>query len=253
MSKRRQRSQSGKHDHVFGRHAAQALLEMRPEDVRRVVLLKGKRDDILDEYLEMTSAVSVEPEIHRWNDFLDATGLTAADKHQGICLFVKPREMPNEDDLHELKKARLVVALDQLSDPRNLATVLRSAAFFHVDAVLLMRYRSSEITPQVAKISAGGAELVRIFQVTNLANALKKLQRFGFVVYGLDERGERTLAETKFAENSVLVVGAEGQGMRVKTRNVCDELVRIPGGRKGIESLNAGVAASIAISEFSRS
>lgn len=239
-------------EHVYGRHAVQALIEMRPQDIRRLFLLKGKRDDILDEYLEMTSELDVEPEIHRWGDFLDATGLTASEKHQGICVYAKPREMPNEDDLHELRGARVVVALDQLSDPRNLATVLRSVAFFSVDAVLLMRYRSSEITPQVAKISAGGSELVRIFQVTNLSNALKKLQRFGFLVYGLDERGERTLAETKFAESSVLVVGAEGQGMRVKTRNCCDELVRIPGGRKGIESLNAGVAASIAISEFAR-
>lgn len=254
MSAARKRGQApeAEWECIYGRHSVQAVVAARPDSVRRVVILKGKRDDILEEYLELTAGLGVEPEIFQWNDFLYATGLTASDKHQGICLFTAPREFLTEDDLPKLRGKRVVVALDQLSDPRNLAAVLRSAAFFGIDGVVVMKYRSSELTPQVSKIAVGGAEFVDLYRVTNLANALRILKKAGFLIYGLDERGEQTLAQTDFAKSSVLVVGAEGQGLREKTRGCCDALVRIPGGRAGVDSLNAGVAASIAIAELCR-
>jgi 23S rRNA (guanosine2251-2'-O)-methyltransferase len=74
----------------------------------------------------------------------------------------------------------------------------------------------------------------------------------GFWIYGLDERGERTLAQTEFDAKTVLVVGAEGEGLRHRTREFCDELVRIPGGQPGLESLNAGVATAVALAEVFR-
>ena len=74
----------------------------------------------------------------------------------------------------------------------------------------------------------------------------------GYWVYGLDERGEKTLAQTEFSEKSVFVLGAEGQGLRHKTKQTCDFLVSIPGGREGVESLNVSVAASIVMAEFFR-
>jgi 23S rRNA (guanosine2251-2'-O)-methyltransferase len=96
----------------------------------------------------------------------------------------------------------------------------------------------------------GGAEFVDVFQVINLARSLDTLRELGYWVYGLDERGERTLRETEFDRQSVLVVGAEGQGLRQRTRTKCDALVRIPGGREGVESLNAGVATAVALAEL---
>ena len=86
-------------------------------------------------------------------------------------------------------------------------------------------------------------------RVGNLNRALESLKERGFTIYGLDERGEHTLRETEFDPQIVLVVGAEGQGLRQRTRTKCDALVRIPGGREGVESLNAAVATSIALAE----
>ena len=146
----------------------------------------------------------------------------------------------------------MVLALDQISDPQNLGTILRSAAFFGVDALLVMKNRAAEVTPLVARVAVGGAELVRIFRITNLARSLEILKGVGFWIYGLDERGERTLAQTEFDAKTVLVVGAEGEGLRHRTKQLCDELVRIPGGQDGLESLNAGVATAVALAEVFR-
>jgi 23S rRNA (guanosine2251-2'-O)-methyltransferase len=101
-------------------------------------------------------------------------------------------------------------------------------------------------------VAVGGAELVPIFRVTNLARSLEILKGVGFWIYGLDERGDATLAQTEFDEKTVLVIGAEGEGLRHRTKQLCDALVRIPGGRQGLESLNAGVATAVALAEVFR-
>ena len=151
-----------------------------------------------------------------------------------------------------LEHGRCVIALDQVSNPQNFATILRGAAFFGVDGVLIMKNRSVSLSPTVVRYAVGGAEFVKVFRITNISRALIDLKELGFWVYGMDERGEKTLAQAEFADKTVIVVGAEGEGLREKTRKYCDELVRIPGGREGIESLNAGVAATLAIGEFFR-
>ena len=165
-------------------------------------------------------------------------------------MFTARRPVYGEHDLDRLANGRLVIALDQISDPQNLGAMLRAAAFFGADAVLLLKNRSAELTPKVARIAVGGAEFVDVFRVTNLARSLDILREYGFWVYGLDERGEHTLRETEFDRQSVLVVGAEGQGLRQRTRTKCDALVRIPGGREGVESLNAAVATAIALADM---
>jgi 23S rRNA (guanosine2251-2'-O)-methyltransferase len=167
-----------------------------------------------------------------------------------VCLFTSRRHVYGEHDLDRLRDTHRVIALDQISDPQNLGSVLRAAAFFDADAVLLLKNRSAELTPKVARIAVGGAEFVDVFRVTNLARSLDILREYGYWVYGLDERGENTLRETEFDSKAVLVVGAEGQGLRQRTRTKCDALVRIPGGREGVESLNAAVATAIALAEI---
>jgi 23S rRNA (guanosine2251-2'-O)-methyltransferase len=199
----------------------------------------------------LAGRAGVEPEFVEWPEFRRLTGLTDDDKHQGVCVFAKPRRVFAEHELDRLAAGRLVIALDQISDPQNLGAVLRSAAFFGADAVLLLKNRSAELTPKVARIAVGGAEFVDVYQVINLARSLDTLRGCGYWVYGLDERGSGTLGETEFDPQSVLVVGAEGQGLRQRTRTKCDALVRIPGGREGVESLNAAVATAIALAEMS--
>jgi 23S rRNA (guanosine2251-2'-O)-methyltransferase len=151
-----------------------------------------------------------------------------------------------------LRNAATVLVLDQVSNPQNFGTIIRNAAFFGVDAVVWLKNRSVDLTPEVARVAVGGVEFVKLFRVTNLARTFDTLKSHGFWVYGLDERGEKTLAETDFDRKTVLVVGAEGEGLRRRTKEYCDALVRIPGGRPGLQSLNAGVATAVALAEVFR-
>jgi 23S rRNA (guanosine2251-2'-O)-methyltransferase len=237
-------------DKVFGKHSVRAVLLTRPESVTRLVIA-GKEAYHRD-LIELAKAAGITPEFLAWPEFRRAGGVSDDDKHQGIVALTTPRPLRTEADLDELADARVVLALDQISDPQNLGTILRSAAFFGVDGLLVMKNRAAEVSPLVARVAVGGAELVPIFRVTNLARSLEILKGVGFWVYGLDERGEGTLAQTEFDEKTLLVVGAEGEGLRHRTKQLCDALVRIPGGRDGLESLNAGVATAVALAEVFR-
>src|SRR5947209_19948014 len=236
---------------VYGKHSVRAVFLRRPDAVKRMIL--GGKPAYHDELVAIARRAGAQPEFVAWPAFRRLTGLTDDDKHQGVCVFTTPRHVFGEHDLDRLANGRLVVALDQISDPQNLGAVLRSAAFFGAGAVLLLKNRSAELTPKVARIAVGGAEFVEVFRVINLARSLDTLRGYGYWVYGMDERGERTIRETEFDPQSVLVVGAEGQGLRQRTRTKCDVLVRIPGGREGVESLNAAVATAIALAEMSPS
>lgn len=233
---------------VYGKHSARAVFLRRPEAVRRLVL-SGK-PEYHNELIELARAVGATPEFVPWPEFRRITGLTDDDKHQGVCVFTAARPLYGEHDLDRLAERSLAVALDQISDPQNLGAILRACAFFGADAVLLLKNRSAELTPKVARIAVGGAEFVEVFRVTNLARSLDILREYGYWIYGLDEHGEHTLRETDFDRQTVLVIGAEGQGLRQRTRTKCDALVRIPGGQEGVESLNAAVAAAVALAEI---
>jgi 23S rRNA (guanosine2251-2'-O)-methyltransferase len=233
---------------VYGKHSVRAVFLTRPQDVKRVIL--GGKPEYHSDTIKAARRAGVEPELVAWPEFRRETGLTDDDKHQGVVVFTARRLVYGEHDLDRLANASLVIALDQISDPQNLGAMLRAAAFFGADAVLLLKNRSADLTPKVARIAVGGAEFVDVFRVTNLARSLDILREYGFWVYGLDERGEHTLRDTEFDRQSVLVVGAEGQGLRQRTRTKCDALVRIPGGREGVESLNAAVATSIALADM---
>ncbi|HEY5429850.1 MAG TPA: 23S rRNA (guanosine(2251)-2'-O)-methyltransferase RlmB [Solirubrobacteraceae bacterium] len=237
-------------DKVFGKHSVRAVLLARPESVRRLVIA-GKESYHRD-LIDLARSAGIQAELLPWPEFRRVGGVSDDDKHQGIVVLTTPRPVLNEGDLDQLADAGVVLALDQISDPQNLGTILRSAAFFGVDAVLILKNRAAEVSPLVARVAVGGAELVRTYRITNLARSLQILKGMGFWIYGLDERGERTLAQTEFDAKTVLVVGAEGEGLRHRTRGECDALVRIPGGRAGLESLNAGVATAVALAEVYR-
>jgi 23S rRNA (guanosine2251-2'-O)-methyltransferase len=237
-------------DKVFGKHSVRAVLLSRPDSVTHL-LLAGK-ESYHQDLVKLARQANIEPKWLEWPEFRRAGGVTDDDKHQGVVALTTPRRMLTEADLGTLADARVVLALDQISDPQNLGAILRSAAFFGVDATLLMKNRAAEISPLVARVAVGGAELVKTFRITNLARSLEILQGMGFWVYGLDERGKSTLAETEFDAKTVLVVGAEGEGLRQRTKTFCDALVRIPGGQTGLESLNAGVATAVALAEVFR-
>ena len=168
--------------------------------------------------------------------------------HQGALL--EAEALP-ERDLDNLAGARLVLALDQITDPQNVGAILRSAAAFAADALVTTERHAPEATGALAKAASGGLEYVPLVTVVNLARALDDLGDRGFTRIGLDSAGEADLEALVGPEPLVLALGAEGKGLRRLTRERCDRLARLdmPG---PIKSLNVSNAAALALFVASR-
>ena len=177
--------------------------------------------------------------------------MTSGAVHQGLAARVPSYEYAHPDDLLESASSSgeppLIVALDSVTDPRNLGAVVRSAAGFGAHGVLVPERRSAGMTASAWKTSAGAAARVPVAQAVNLTRQLKAYQAAGCMVVGLAADGEVSLPELDLAEGPlVLVVGSEGKGLSRLVAETCDQLVSIPMAST-LESLNAGVAASVAL------
>ena len=178
--------------------------------------------------------------------------LTGDAIHQGVALRVRPYEYAHPDDfLHDDGRTLpLVVALDGVTDPRNLGAIVRSAAAFGATGVVVPARRSAGVTAGAWKASAGALVRLPVAQAVNLTRAIEGYKKAGFFVAGLDAEGTTDLREMSIADGPmVLVVGSEGRGLSRVVANACDMLVSIPM-VSGNESLNAGIAASIALYEI---
>jgi 23S rRNA (guanosine2251-2'-O)-methyltransferase len=182
--------------------------------------------------------------------------LTGGAAHQGLALQVPAYEYAAPDDLpargHDSGTAPLLVALDGVTDPRNLGAVVRSAAAFGAHGVVVPERRAAGMTASAWKTSAGAAARVPVARAVNLSRQLKAYADAGLVVVGLAADADVSVADLDRAdEGLVLVVGSEGRGLSRLVREHCDLLVRIPMA-DGSESLNAGVAAGVALYEIAR-
>jgi 23S rRNA (guanosine2251-2'-O)-methyltransferase len=168
---------------------------------------------------------------------------------QGIALAGAPLpEIFLRDILIRAEGAEksVLVMLDQVTDPHNVGAILRSACAFGAAGVIMHRRHAPELAGVLLKTACGAAEYLPVSYETNLGDALEKLVDAGYTALGLDERGARTLAEIDVPEKCVLVLGAEGDGIRQRIRETCHELVRLPT-REPIASLNVSNAAAVAL------
>ncbi|WP_310962277.1 23S rRNA (guanosine(2251)-2'-O)-methyltransferase RlmB [Nocardioides terrisoli] len=177
--------------------------------------------------------------------------LTGGAVHQGLAARVPPYEYAHPDDLltraEEAGEKPLIVALDSVTDPRNLGAVVRSAAGFGAHGVLIPERRAAGMTASAWKTSAGAAARLPVAQAVNLTRQLKAYQDAGCMVIGLAADGDVALPDLDLADGPlVLVVGSEGKGLSRLVAETCDQLVSIPM-VSSLESLNAGVAASVAL------
>jgi len=182
--------------------------------------------------------------------------LTNGAVHQGIVLQIAASKTHDLKNLIDACKAfgdsSLLLALDGLTDPQNLGSIIRSAEALGAHGLILPQRRSAGLTGSVAKVAAGALEHLPVARVVNLNRSLEKLKDEGYTVVGLAEEGSSTLSEIKFNGPLVVVVGSEDKGISLITRRLCDQLVRIP--LKGVTtSLNASVATSIFLYEVARS
>jgi 23S rRNA (guanosine2251-2'-O)-methyltransferase len=233
---------------VAGRNA---VLEALRAGVPAVALYAGPRwdaDDRVREVLDLAAVAGV-PMVEAGRAELDR--LTGGSVHQGLALKVRPYSYAAAEDLAERARAAgvpaLIVALDGVTDPRNLGAVARSVAAFGGHGVLLPSRRSARVTAGAWKASAGALARVPVAQVPNLARALAAYQQAGLFVVGLDAAGAADVAGLAVAGAPlVIVVGSEGRGLSRLVAERCDVLARIPMAAD-TESLNAGVAAGIAL------
>lgn len=162
--------------------------------------------------------------------------------HQGVALEVDPVTRAR---LSEFKKLDLVVVLDQITDPHNVGAILRSACAFGADAVITTARYAPKETGVLAKSASGALDLVPLIEVRNLGEAMEEIKSMGLTCLGFDSEAQEPLRPRK-ATKLALVMGAEGKGLRQKTRELCDEMVKLdmPG---PIKSLNVSNAAAIAL------
>jgi 23S rRNA (guanosine2251-2'-O)-methyltransferase len=179
--------------------------------------------------------------------------------HQGLALQVPPYRYSELPDLLSAAAAAeaqgsapLLVALDGVTDPRNLGAVLRSAAAFGAQGVIIPQRRAASVTAAAWRTSAGAAARVPVAQVTNLVRSLREAKSEGLLIVGLDADGDQTLDDFELATEPLLVVvGSEGRGLSRLVGETCDVHVSIPMS-SATESLNASVAAAITLAEIAR-
>jgi 23S rRNA (guanosine2251-2'-O)-methyltransferase len=164
--------------------------------------------------------------------------------HQGVIAFVTTIFKNHIDELKFYPTKDRVVILDQISDPQNIGAIIRSAAAFNIDKVILPKDNAPDENASIAKAASGCLELVQIAKVTNIKHTIEALKNKGFWIVGLDSEGKNSLKEVVDIDKLAVIIGSEGKGMRKLTSESCDFLTKIPISDK-VESLNASNAASI--------
>jgi 23S rRNA (guanosine2251-2'-O)-methyltransferase len=232
-------------EHVYGMHPVLEVLQAGRRRVERILLASRRPRIEIQRLIDLAAQCEVPLD---YVESAQLRRLVGHDQHQGVVALVAPLGYDDLADalavLEQQGGPHTLLLLDGMTDVGNFATLVRSAAAFGVKVIFLPRHQSVGLTPTVAKRSAGAIERIAVVQVGNVVRALEQLKALGFWVYGADARATTRVAQVRWPERVVLIVGAEGRGMRRLVRAHCDHLVRIPM-RAGFDSINAAVAGSI--------
>jgi 23S rRNA (guanosine2251-2'-O)-methyltransferase len=236
---------------IYGLHAVEALLRHHPKRVKQVWLAEGRSDPRVQVLVELAGQARVSVgqcerrEMDAWVEGV----------HQGVVADVSPSQVWGEAMLEELldraEGPPLLLVLDGVTDPHNLGACLRTADAAGALAVIVPKDKSATLNATVRKVACGAAEVVPLVAVTNLARSLEKLQQRGLWVVGTAGEAEQELYQQDLTGPTVLIMGAEGKGMRRLTREHCDYLVRLPMAGS-VSSLNVSVATGVCLFEALR-
>jgi 23S rRNA (guanosine2251-2'-O)-methyltransferase len=234
---------------VYGRHPVLEVLQAGKRKLAKLYIAQGIEGDVITQIMTLARERRV---------VIDRVPRMRLDQmvrghHQGVAAQTSSTEYGKLDDfLHENKdkKSLFIVALDEIQDPQNIGSILRSAAFFGVDAVIVPLWRSAPVGDTALRASSGALEHLTLLRVKNLAEAVLELQEAGFQVYGADMSGE-AVWNLSPSPRQALIMGSEGEGLRHLVRERCDKLIGIPA-RAKVKSLNVGSATAILLYEFFR-
>ncbi len=236
---------------LYGKHAVLAALENPTRKIKRLIVTKRSVEqcqEILTKIHQDQRALT--PEIVPI-DTLEKF-VPKASVHQGIILQTAPLPAIQLEDCCKTSESdkNLILVMDQVTDPHNVGAIIRSAAAFGAKAIVTTDRHAPPESGPLAKSASGALEAVPWVRVTNLSRALDQLADMGYWRIGLDGYADQDIRDTNFGDNIVLVLGAEGKGIRKGTADHCDALVKLPISRT-VESLNVSNAAAVALYEFS--
>lgn len=237
-------------DLICGRQPVLAALQAgRP--VHRLAIARGSRGQVVDQIFDLARQQGVPYDLRERPELDRLAGPDA--RHQGVVAMAAARTYDDYGQvLGSLGATGFVVFLDGIQDPHNLGAIVRSAHALGADAVALPERGSAGLTSAALKAAAGAAEFIPICRVGNLVRALEQARDSGLWLAALVPEAERTIEEMDFRGPTGLVVGAEGHGVRRLVRQVCDWEVSIAMARSEVGSLNASVAAALALNEVCR-
>ncbi|MFK7745941.1 MAG: 23S rRNA (guanosine(2251)-2'-O)-methyltransferase RlmB [Roseobacter sp.] len=228
---------------LFGLHAVRDALQNPAREKLRLVVTLNAQTKLADAIAD----AGMEPEVVDPRKF--SAPLDPGSVHQGAALEVKPLNWGRLDDVCIGPEAPRVVMLDRVTDPHNVGAILRSSEVLGASAVIGTRHHSAPETGALAKTASGALERQPYLRVRNLADAIRALQNMGYLVLGLDGEAELTIEQAVDGKRDravALVLGAEGPGLREKTKETVDHLVRIDAAG-AFGSLNVSNAAAIAL------
>ena len=239
---------------LCGFHAVRARLRVAADSIEEVWVEPSRKDQRIKALVDELQKAGITV---KHSDMAQLDALAGGQRHQGVVAVAQARQMV--EDLTTLLEQledqpldhRFLLFLDGVTDPHNLGAIMRTADAAGVSAVVAPKDHSAPLNDVVMRVAAGGADRVPYLQVTNLSRAIEEVQDAGYQVYGLDGDAEKSLYKADLKGALVLVMGAEGDGIRRLVKSHCDALYKLPM-KGGVESLNVSVATGVACFEALR-
>ena len=235
-------------DLIIGRNAAMEALKSN-KTIEALYVTNGPKEGSINAIINLAKDKKI---VIKEVDKKKLDLMAAGNVHQGVIARITPYEYFEVKDILEDAKqkneAPFIIILDELEDPHNLGSIVRTAETCGVHGIIIPKRRNVGVTPTVYKSSAGAIEHVKIAKVTNINNTIDELKEEGVWVYGADIEGKEYSYEVDFSGPCALIIGSEGRGISKLTLKKCDKLVKIPMIGK-INSLNASVAGGIMMYE----
>ena len=234
---------------IYGIHTVKAALNNSKRKHLKLVISKSHRG-LINHNIQQSVKKIIELSNKEMYELFGSEST-----HQGIVLTTSRLTQPNLDDiLYESinKKTEVVIMLDQITDPNNIGSIIRSSSLFNCKSVIVSKDNSPDITPSMAKAASGALEIVNYIKVTNLFRAIEKFKKNNFWVYGLDNNVNNFNNNFEVPKKCLFVFGSEGKGLRQLTRKKCDRIISIPIKSNlefKVESLNVSNACSIVLYE----
>ena len=237
---------------IYGFHAVLAALKNTKRIHQKLIISENLRAKFKNlKHLEYKVNEII---ISKKNEFSKIYGNEK--NHQGIILKTSKLKQPSIDEViskSKEKKTELVVMLDQVTDPQNIGSIMRSCALFNCHTIIVTKKNAPDITSSMTKTASGALEIVNYIKVNNLSQTIEKFKKNNFWVVGFDSNSNDSIGKVQLFNKCLMIFGAESKGLRKLTVRTCDQILKIPqnlNNQFGIESLNVSNACTVALYQY---